>query len=196
MFCFSRLFTRIARIDRATCQSPVNLPGLLSAPQFPVKTARLIWQLEYLWLSLAISTSLFVLYRSPFRQFSNLCSLKLHKSELHKSDLIFVFSFLSHPQLHRRSTMTASAPDDYFSLLYSHFAIDSFPGLIKTLLFYLLIAACTIQTFYPVFMIIAMVIRQLGIFAHFFHKVSSLFVRRFSATFLVDCVRHTLGNYF
>lgn len=92
--------------------------------------------------------------------------------------------------------MTASAPDDYFSLLYSHFAIDSFPGLIKTLLFYLLIAACTIQTFYPVFMIIAMVIRQLGIFAHFFHKVSSLFVRRFSATFLVDCVRHTLGNYF
>lgn len=72
--------------------------------------------------------------------------------------------------------MAAAVPDDYFSLLYSHIATAGLAGLIKAFLFYLLIAACTIQTFYPVFMIIAMVIRQLGIFAHFFHKVSSLFV--------------------
>ncbi|RWS26632.1 hypothetical protein B4U80_10638 [Leptotrombidium deliense] len=41
----------------------------------------------------------------------------------------------------------------------------------KSILFYVMIVICSFQTFYPICMIIAMVIRQMGIFAHFFHKV-------------------------
>ena len=46
-------------------------------------------------------------------------------------------------------------------------------GWFKTILFYLMLAICAAQTFYPILMIIAMFIRQLGFLAQYFHEVSS-----------------------
>lgn len=43
----------------------------------------------------------------------------------------------------------------------------------KSILFYLMLAICAAQTFYPILMIIAMFIRQLGFLAQWFHEVCS-----------------------
>ena len=51
--------------------------------------------------------------------------------------------------------------------------VDYF-GWAKTILFYMMLAICAAQTFYPILMIIAMFIRQLGFLAQYFHDVSSL----------------------
>ena len=42
---------------------------------------------------------------------------------------------------------------------------------IKSILFYVMLAICAAQTFYPILMIIAMFIRQLGFLAQWFHEV-------------------------
>lgn len=44
-------------------------------------------------------------------------------------------------------------------------------SLLKNSVFYVLLTMALMQTFYPILMILAMVIRQLGIFAHFFYEV-------------------------
>ena len=46
-------------------------------------------------------------------------------------------------------------------------------GWTKTVLFYIMLTICAAQTFYPILMIIAMFIRQLGFLAQYFHEVSS-----------------------
>lgn len=46
-------------------------------------------------------------------------------------------------------------------------------GWTKTVLFYVMLTICAAQTFYPILMIIAMFIRQLGFLAQYFHEVSS-----------------------
>jgi hypothetical protein len=45
-------------------------------------------------------------------------------------------------------------------------------GWTKTVLFYFMLAICAAQTFYPILMIIAMWIRQMGFLAQYFHEVS------------------------
>ena len=45
-------------------------------------------------------------------------------------------------------------------------------GWTKSVLFYVMLAICAAQTFYPILMIIAMFIRQLGFLAQWFHEVS------------------------
>lgn len=44
-------------------------------------------------------------------------------------------------------------------------------GWFKSTLFYVMLAICAAQTFYPILMIIAMFIRQLGFLAQLFHEV-------------------------
>ena len=46
-------------------------------------------------------------------------------------------------------------------------------GWTKSVLFYIMLAICAAQTFYPILMIIAMFIRQLGFLAQYFHEVST-----------------------
>ena len=45
-------------------------------------------------------------------------------------------------------------------------------GWTKAILFYFMLVICAAQTFYPILMIIAMWIRQMGFLAHYFHEVS------------------------
>lgn len=45
-------------------------------------------------------------------------------------------------------------------------------GYFKSTLFYAMLTICAAQTFYPILMIIAMFIRQLGFLAQYFHEVS------------------------
>ena len=45
-------------------------------------------------------------------------------------------------------------------------------GYFKSTVFYVMLAICAAQTFYPILMIIAMFIRQLGFLAQLFHDVS------------------------
>lgn len=47
-------------------------------------------------------------------------------------------------------------------------------GWTKSVLFYTMLAICAAQTFYPILMIIAMFIRQLGFLAQWFHEVSPI----------------------
>lgn len=49
-------------------------------------------------------------------------------------------------------------------------------GWSKTVLFYVMLTICAAQTFYPILMIIAMFIRQLGFLAQYFHEVSLVFL--------------------
>lgn len=44
----------------------------------------------------------------------------------------------------------------------------------KSILFYVMLAICAAQTFYPILMIIAMFIRQLGFLAQWFHEVCTM----------------------
>ncbi|RWS13453.1 hypothetical protein B4U79_06161 [Dinothrombium tinctorium] len=62
--------------------------------------------------------------------------------------------------------LLSSAKDVYMYLHEIEYYI-----LFKNSIYYVFLTICALQTFYPIFMILAMVIRQIGIFAHFFHKV-------------------------
>lgn len=57
------------------------------------------------------------------------------------------------------------------SVLDYVFEVDYW-GWTKSVLFYTMLAICAAQTFYPILMIIAMFIRQLGFLAQWFHEVS------------------------
>lgn len=61
------------------------------------------------------------------------------------------------------SSMGMSALDLAFEVDYWGYA--------KSALFYVMLTICAAQTFYPILMIIAMFIRQLGFLAHYFHEV-------------------------
>lgn len=60
---------------------------------------------------------------------------------------------------------------DPVSALDLLFEVDYW-GYFKSGLFYVMLAICAAQTFYPILMIIAMFIRQLGFLAQYFHEVS------------------------
>ena len=62
-------------------------------------------------------------------------------------------------------------PLEPLSLMELFLEVDYW-GWFKTILFYFMLAICAAQTFYPILMIIAMFIRQLGFLAQWFHEVS------------------------
>lgn len=67
-------------------------------------------------------------------------------------------------------SMVGAVPLEPLSLLEYALEVDYW-GWFKTVLFYLMLAICAAQTFYPILMIIAMFIRQLGFLAQWFHEV-------------------------
>ncbi|CAG2119488.1 unnamed protein product, partial [Medioppia subpectinata] len=54
---------------------------------------------------------------------------------------------------------------------------QSWASLFTCAAFYLMIAICVAQTFYPLFMIINMWLRRANIFYHYFHKVDEKSLR-------------------
>ena len=117
-----------------------------------------------------------VLRKPPNSVLAILCCSPQSSSTWMKNDFNLVLLSPAQAMTVGASTGGAAGDEqDLFFWLYSELCSLDAWATFKTSLFYVLLTACTIQTFYPIFMIIAMVIRQMGIFAHFFHKVSQGF---------------------
>lgn len=67
--------------------------------------------------------------------------------------------------------MDSALGSDALNVMDLVFQVDYW-GWTKSILFYFMLAICAAQTFYPILMIIAMFIRQLGFLAQWFHEVS------------------------